>query len=178
MIATGSVSPTGGHPGGTVEIATVRQVLSGEIDCSNFNKILIVDEDHSIKALSAADFLSNLDCDVELLTGALYAGAQTEFGTLQMVYERVLKKSVIIRPLTAISMVDGRTVVAINVLSEEETPIPDVDLIVTAGLSVAEDSLYHASLGLVDEIYLIGDALAPRKMIDAILDGARTARQI
>ena len=178
VIATGSVSPTGEHPGGTVEIATVRQVLSGEIDCSNFNKILIVDEDHSIKALSAADFLSNLDCDVELLTGALYAGAQTEFGTLQMVYERVLKKSVIIRPLTAISMVDGRTVVAINVLSEEETPIPDVDLIVTAGLSVAEDSLYHASLGLVDEIYLIGDALAPRKMIDAILDGARTARQI
>jgi thioredoxin reductase len=178
VIATGSVSPTGGHPGGTVEIATVRQVLSGEIDCSNFNKVLIVDEDHSIKALSAADFLSNLDCHVELLTGALYAGAQTEFGTLQMVYERVLKKSVIIRPLTAISMVDGRTVVAINVLSEEETPIPDVDLIVTAGLSVAEDSLYHTSLGLVDEIYLIGDALAPRKMIDAILDGARTARQI
>ena len=69
VIATGSVSPAGGHPGGTVEIATVRQVLSGEIDCSNFNKILIVDEDHSIKALSTADFLSNLDCDVELLTG-------------------------------------------------------------------------------------------------------------
>jgi hypothetical protein len=75
-------------------------------------------------------------------------------------------------------MVDGRTVVAINVLSEEETPIPNVDLIVTAGLSVAEDSLYHTSKGLVNEIYLIGDALAPRKMIDAILDGARTARQI
>ena len=178
VIATGSVSPMEGYPDGAVEIATVRQVLSGETDCSNFNKILIVDEDHSIQALSAADFLSDLNCKVELLTGAFYAGAQTEFGTLQMVYERVLKKSVIIRPLSSIRMVDGRTIVTTNVLSEEETTIADVDLIVTAGLSVAEDSLYHASLGLVDEIYLIGDALAPRKMIDAILDGARTARQI
>ena len=63
VIATGSVSPMEGYPDGAVEIATVRQVLSGETDCSNFNKILIVDEDHSIQALSAADFLSNLDCE-------------------------------------------------------------------------------------------------------------------
>ena len=178
VIATGSVSPTEGYPYGAVEIATVRQVLSGETDCSNFNKILIVDEDHSIQALSAADFLSDLNCEVELLTGAFYAGAQTEFGTLQMVYERVLKKSVNIRPLTSIRMVDGRTIVTTNVLNGEETPIPDIDLIVTAGLSIAEDSLYRTATSLVDQIHLIGDAFAPRKMIDAILDGARTARQI
>ena len=178
VVATGSVSPTEGYLYGAVEIATVRQVLSGETDCSNFNKILIVDEDHSIQALSAADFLSDLNCEVELLTGAFYAGAQTEFGTLQMVYERVLKKSVNIRPLTSIRMVDGRTIVTTNVLNGEETPIPDIDLIVTAGLSIAEDSLYRTATSLVDQIHLIGDAFAPRKMIDAILDGARTARQI
>ena len=95
-----------------------------------------------------------------------------------MVYERVLKKSVNIRPLTSIRMVDGRTIVTTNVLYGEETPIPDIDLVVTAGLSIAEDSLYRTATNLVDQIHLMGDAFAPRKMIDAILDGARTARQI
>ena len=32
--------------------------------------------------------------------------------------------------------------------------------------------------GQVDEVHLIGDALAPRRLMDAILDGARAGRNV
>ena len=42
----------------------------------------------------------------------------------------------------------------------------------------ADDSLYHKLKGRVNGLTLIGDALAPRRLMDAILDGARAGRRL
>ena len=40
------------------------------------------------------------------------------------------------------------------------------------------DGLYHALEGRVAERYLVGDAMAPRLLHDAILEGTRAGRRV
>ena len=97
-------------------------------------------------------------------------------------YQRLLTKGVSVTPLTTIKLIDGRTVVTGNTISKEEDSIQGVDMIVAAYGGEAVDSLYHEVKCDGDPtrdtlaLYLIGDALAPRRSMDAILDGARVGR--
>ena len=71
-----------------------------------------------------------------------------------------------------------------NTISKEENSIQGVDMIVSAYGGEASDALYHIvkpasdddSAGDAPALYLIGDAVAPRRLMDAILDGARVGR--
>ena len=54
----------------------------------------------------------------------------------------------------------------------------DVSTIVYAGLRQANDPLYKQLKGKVDQLFLVGDATAPRKIPDAMLEGTRAGRAI
>jgi len=69
-------------------------------------------------------------------------------------------------------------VVASNMLTRQERTIEEVDTVVLALGSAANDSLYKALKGKVRELYLVGQALAPRKMLDSTLDGLRVGRLV
>ena len=56
--------------------------------------------------------------------------------------------------------------------------IAEIDLVVVAYGGRAEDSLFRVAKQGIAEVRLIGDALAPRRLVDAILDGARAGRSI
>jgi hypothetical protein len=42
----------------------------------------------------------------------------------------------------------------------------------------ADDALFHALDGRVPELRLVGDAVSPRRIHDAILDGTRAGRAV
>jgi hypothetical protein len=42
----------------------------------------------------------------------------------------------------------------------------------------ANDALYHELDGRVPELRLVGDAVSPRRIHDALLDGTRAARAL
>ena len=113
-----------------------------------------------------------------MLSEALYAGAQLEAGTLERVYHRLLTQGVVITPLTKITGIEGNTVITANVVSRQEGRISEVDMVVLAYGGEATDTLYQAVQDQVDDVHLIGDALAPRRLMDAILDGARVGRRL
>ncbi len=77
-----------------------------------------------------------------------------------------------------IKAVRENTVVATNILTRQERTIEEVDSVVLALGGVANDSLYKALKGKVAELYVIGQALAPRKMLDSTLDGLRVGRMV
>ncbi len=184
IIATGSRPLMPGLSAADVPVVDVRAVLSGEADTRPGQRVVVQAGDHHIQGLSAADFLADRGCNVHVLTEALYAGAQLETGTLEVLYQRLLTKGVSITPLTTIKLVDGRTVVTENTISKEEDRIQGVDMIVAAYGGEAVDSLYREAKRDRDPsrdtpaLYLIGDAAAPRRLMDAILDGARVGRSI
>jgi pyruvate/2-oxoglutarate dehydrogenase complex dihydrolipoamide dehydrogenase (E3) component len=177
VIATGSwpilpdLPTSGGAP-----LVEARAVLAGEVPMQAGQRVVVLAGEHHIQALSTADFLVDQGCQVEVLTAALHAGAQLEPGVLEVVYSRLLSKGVVITPLTVVEAIAGRTVRTAHALTHQPGQLEEVDLVVAAYGGQAADALYHAAREHGSEVHLIGDALAPRRLMDAILDGARLGR--
>ena len=182
VIATGSRAILSGLTADDVPVVDVRTILSGEADIEPGQRVVLQAEDHHMQGLTAADFLVEKGCEVQVLTEAVYAGSQIETGTLETLYQRLLTKGVTITPLTTIKLIDGRTVVTENTISKAEARIQGVDMIVASYGNEASDELYREVKSDADStsntpaLYLIGDASAPRRLMDAILDGARVGR--
>jgi len=60
----------------------------------------------------------------------------------------------------------------------EETRIEDVAALVVCDREEPDDHLFHAAMAAGLPAECIGDALAPRRIIDAVLEGGRAARQL
>ena len=182
VIATGSRAILSGLTADDVPVVDVRTILSGEADIEPGQRVVLQAEDHHMQGLTAADFLVEKGCEVQVLTEAVYAGSQIETGTLETLYQRLLTKGVTLTPLTTIKLIDGRTVVTENTISKAEARIQGVDMIVASYGNEASDELFREVKSDADStsntpaLYLIGDASAPRRLMDAILDGARVGR--
>ena len=182
VIATGSRAILSELTADDVPVVDVRTILSGEADIEPGQRVVLQAEDHHMQGLTAADFLVEKGCEVQVLTEAVYAGSQIETGTLETLYQRLLTKGVTFTPLTTIKLIDGRTVVTENTISKAEARIQGVDMIVASYGNEASDELYREvksdadSTSTTPALYLIGDASAPRRLMDAILDGARVGR--
>ena len=182
VIATGSRAILSELTADDVPVVDVRTILSGEADIEPGQRVVLQAEDHHMQGLTVADFLVEKGCEVQVLTEAVYAGSQIETGTLETLYQRLLTKGVTLTPLTTIKLIDGRTVVTENTISKAEARIQGVDMIVASYGNEASDELYREVKSDADStsntpaLYLIGDASAPRRLMDAILDGARVGR--
>ncbi|MBI3979344.1 MAG: hypothetical protein HY331_14270, partial [Chloroflexi bacterium] len=83
--------------------------------------------------------------------------------------------------LKAIEAVDGTGKLRVwlqNEYTGRKWAIEDVDTVVLSWGGKAVDGLYRALKGQVPELVLVGDAMAPRRLQDAILEGTRAARKI
>ena len=179
VFATGSRPMLSGLPNANDgRMVDAREFLAGEVPLRPGRRVVVVAGEHYIQALSTAEFLADKGCEVEVLTEALYAGAQLDGGTLELLYGRLLGKVVTITPLTSVKSIDGSAMTVANSVTNQERSIHGVDLVVAACGGQADDSLYREAREGVAEVDLIGDALAPRRLMDAILDGARAGRRI
>jgi mycofactocin system FadH/OYE family oxidoreductase 2 len=176
IVATGGLPAAATFAGSTQpNVVQARDVLVGKAQAGK--RVVLLAMDRGMEALTTADFLSDRGCEVEVLVpwGAI-AGFQVEPLTLAFVLSRLDRKGVVVTNSMRIKAVQENTVIAINHLTRQERTIEEVDSVVLALGSVANDSLYKALKGKVAELYLVGQALAPRKMLDSTLDGLRVGR--
>jgi len=177
VVATGSMPGTLDVPGGDRSMVVgVQDVLQEKMEVGN--KVVVVARDKAMIGLSVADWLSERGKSVEVLDSAIYVGTQVDQATLPMIYMRLLKKGVKLIPLTRVKVIEENAVVVSNVLSGFERRIEPVDTVVLADVGIADEGLYHTLKTKVKELFLIGSALAPRKLFDVIWDGARVGREI
>jgi hypothetical protein len=102
-------------------------------------------------------------------------------GPLQDLYlsrNRLANKGVTFTPDIAVLEIQGTMVKGLNVYSNEIIEFDGYDTVVLACGTVANDSLYYELKGKVDEIYRVGDCVAPRKTDMAIIEGHRIGRAI
>jgi len=163
----------GAESGNVVEM---RQVLQEEVEVGQ--NVLVVDYQNHLYGLDVADFLAERGKKVELITESVYAGGMVDYHTIWTAYTRVLRKEVVITPLTGIKEIRGKTVVVYNLLTNAERQIEGIDTTIFCTDGRADDSLYYALKGQVKELYLVGQALSPRKMLDSIADAYVTARAL
>jgi thioredoxin reductase len=182
IIATGSQPkphPVGGADGPAVY--NVWQVLQGEVEVGE--NVCLIDYDGHHRATATAEFLCNQGKKVHIITSSLFIGA--ELGPTQDLYltrQRLLQKGSTFTPDIAVIEVGGeagaKTVKGFNVYSNIWADWGPFDSIVLAMGQKADDALYMSLKGKVDELYRIGDSVAPRKVDMAIWEGHKIGREI
>ncbi|RNC64944.1 MAG: mycofactocin system FadH/OYE family oxidoreductase 2 [Desulfuromonadales bacterium] len=182
IIATGSLPkqhPVGGADGPSVY--NVWQVLNGEAELGD--KVCLIDYDGHHRASATAEHMAIQGKTVHVITSSLFVGA--ELGPTQDLYltrQRLLQKGVTFTPDIAVMEVGGetgaKTVKGFNVYSNQWNEWGPFDTIVLAMGQKVDDSLYMALKGKVEELYRIGDCVAPRKVDMAIWEGHRLGREI
>jgi len=175
VVATGSLPYLTTIPGVEgANVVEVRELLQEKVEAGQ-NVVVIAGEQH-IQALSAADFLAEKGKTVELLTDGLYPGALLDPATLMVILPRLLTRGVKVTPSTGVKEITEKAIVVFNTFTREERRIEGVDTVVIATAGRADDRLYRALKGKVQELHAVGHCLSPRKMITSVLDGAVVGR--
>ena len=182
VVATGAVPRRPGVPGADLPgVVTVEDILSGAtIDGP---RVVVVDGTGRVQAGLAADYLAVQGRAVTVLTAYHTVCDNTEGSTKEPLFERLYQRDVAMIVDTALVAIErdgaGRLrVLAANEYSGREVRLEGVDTVVLAYGGRAVDGLFAALRGRVPEVVLVGDAVAPRLLHDALLEGTRAARRL
>lgn len=171
IVATGSLPRKHPIPGSDgPRVFNVWQVLRG--DAAIGDRILFIDNDGGHQATSAVEFLAEQGKKVHILTTAYYVG--TDLGPTQditLYRQRAAKLGISVTTDFHVMEIKGTEVIGIDVYSNESRTYSEYDTIVTAVGNHVQAELYFALKGLVQELYRIGDCVAPRKIDMAIYEG-------
>jgi NADPH-dependent 2,4-dienoyl-CoA reductase/sulfur reductase-like enzyme len=136
--------------------------------------VMLVDDEGGFVAATAAEALASAGWSVRIATSFTSVAADVDPTQIWWVRRR-LKQAGIEFVESVIPEHDGSAWSLIDLESDEARPAGQVDLVVFAGprrsLDELSDGLSAAQPNL--EVVRIGDALAPRKLLDAVAEGAR-----
>ncbi|MFI5400675.1 MAG: mycofactocin system FadH/OYE family oxidoreductase 2 [SAR324 cluster bacterium] len=176
IVATGQEETRPSHIPGMEgpRVRTPLQVLSGP----RFKPghVLILDDIGFHQATSLAEYLLDGGCRVSLVTSAFYVGQHLGVTLdLELWHMRIADRPV--------DLIEGHIVLDVrgdpllmDIHSGRHSPLPGVDWIVPVNHGRSRDGLFHALRGKVPAVFRAGDALAPKDVGEAILDGHRAAR--
>jgi 2,4-dienoyl-CoA reductase-like NADH-dependent reductase (Old Yellow Enzyme family)/thioredoxin reductase len=186
VIAAGAVPRRPELPGVDLPgVGTVEDLLQGTLAAGR--RCLVVDATGQAQAGLAADFLSRQGRDgreITLVTPYHTVCDALEPSTKEPLLERLYQGGVVPRPDTNLMGIEqqpegGRLIVRLeNEYSGRPETLPDVDTVVLAWGGRAVDDLHQALKGQVPQLELVGDAMAPRRLHDALLEATRAARRI
>jgi 2,4-dienoyl-CoA reductase-like NADH-dependent reductase (Old Yellow Enzyme family)/thioredoxin reductase len=180
IVATGSrdyIEPVPGSE--TSQVVSPSQVLRGEVDPGK--KVIVYETTGHSEGPTVADFLGEKGVQVELVTSQMLIGMRwgMNIGILAtqnpFMWQRLRKNKINVTPLARIKQISGRTVTLIDVWSEEERILDDIDTVVIATGYLPDNDLYKSLRNKVNELYVIGDSATPRRSLEAIHDGYLTA---
>jgi pyruvate/2-oxoglutarate dehydrogenase complex dihydrolipoamide dehydrogenase (E3) component len=124
-----------------------------------------------------AEFLADQGRDVELLSEQLDFASGVEDATRFPLYQRLRRKGVRISPLHKLTRVERGSAFVTDTATGVERHVPDASVVLATALA-PDDGLARSLEGRIPEIHVVGDALAPRRIMHATLEGARAALAI
>lgn len=177
VVATGSEARVPALPGGEGRVISARAALKGGMVG---NPAVVYDTRGDMVGLTTADWLVDRGYDVTVVTPHLYVGPSIEIMTWRILYQRLIDQKVRIIPQTEVVALSDKGVVVKHVFSGVESTLVDAATVVAACGGEAMDSLYRqlkqAAPGL--QLYLVGDASAPRQVEQAIYEAHMASRMI
>jgi uncharacterized FAD-dependent dehydrogenase len=139
--------------------------------------VLLLADEHHQEGPGTAEFLLERGHEVIYVTKRHAPGQEVEYITQEMLMPRLVELGAEFIPLTWVERIDGTRITLRSLLTDETREV-EADTIVFAAGGRADDGLYHRLRDRVPEIHLIGDALAPRRVIYATRDGNRVGKAI
>jgi len=135
---------------------------------------IIVDQEGGFTAPTAAESLCHAGWTVQIVTDLPFVAAKVDSTQVWFVRRRLKQAGVTLRGTSELRHDPGGWAL-VDTESDEISPVPAPDLIVYADLRSARDDLSRALAEAVPQVPVrrVGDALAPRGLLDAITEGAR-----
>jgi hypothetical protein len=180
ILATGSRLRDSTGPSGT-PLLDVDALLESGLPADGISRALVLDDEGGFLAPTAAEALVAAGCTVEIATMHTSVGMLIDPTQQPFVLRRLGLARVEQSPNLEWVPSDSPGVVELrNVYTEEVERREGVDIVVVAGRRSAETSLRDALWAEAPElpVTLIGDALAPRTLLDAVAEGARAGATI
>ncbi|MCC9198506.1 FAD-dependent oxidoreductase (plasmid) [Arthrobacter sp. zg-Y820] len=172
VAATGALPAVPDLPG-LVETRTMTalDILDADLEDIGDSVLVVGGLNDHVAPMAAAEFLVDAGKTVTLVSECFVIGQGVEPSILHLLTERLLQKGVTMMANTELVAPKDRLEL-LNTFSRHSEQI-SVDAVVFAA---AQETVHFPELE--GEFYRIGDALAPRRIVHATLDGARTALRL
>jgi NADPH-dependent 2,4-dienoyl-CoA reductase/sulfur reductase-like enzyme len=139
--------------------------------------VALIDEDPHMSGIYTAEYLADRGHTVHVVTPQVHPGDYLEISFVPDLYRRILPKGVQIHANTFITRIEGARLMLEDRYTGQPRSLEGIDAIVLAMGNRANDGLYRELKGKV-AVHAVGDALAPRRLDEAIIDGERIGRMI
>jgi mycofactocin system FadH/OYE family oxidoreductase 2 len=141
-------------------------------------KILFIDENGGHQATATVEFLADQGKKVDMVTSELFIGIElAPLGDLYLSRQRLLQKGATFTCDVRVDEINGNTVKARNIYTNEPIIYEGYDTVVLAMGNQVQDRLYKTLKGLVKELYRAGDCVAPRYIGMAIFEGRKVGEK-
>jgi 2,4-dienoyl-CoA reductase (NADPH2) len=164
-------------PAGEAEIS-VREVLGGHLPGSG--RVVVVDRQGTYPAIDAARFAAERGRPVAIVSEDVFVSPQLgSTGELSPWYQAAAALGIELRPLTTVVAFEPGSVRVRHRFGTQEELL-QADCVVAADHELPEDSLYRRLQTTQGgpEVCRVGDCLAPRRVLQAILEGGRAGRTL
>ena len=174
VVASGAKPVVPGIPGsGLAHVFTAHQLLEGEIDGRLGRRVAVIGG--GLTGVASAEYLLGRGHEVfivEMLDWIMSDGNIVEKRTLT---QELSERGVLILVQTKAEAITGRGVVLSRGGEREVAPADSV--VFAVGVRSDRDLLTRLDIDRL-EVHVIGDAQSPRRIMDALLEGATVGRQI
>jgi 2,4-dienoyl-CoA reductase-like NADH-dependent reductase (Old Yellow Enzyme family) len=172
------VLATGAAFGGSIECDEPRRIFTAaqamdDPDSLSRRVAVVGGLDDHLPPLLIAEYLAHAGRVVTLLSETIAPAPALEVASLVILMKRLLDAGVEIRQMTAAVALREGVLTTRNSITNAPGQIEQVDSIVMVGGRVPGVALASPLRSLRLPVHVIGDALSPRRMLHATLDGAR-----
>ena len=168
-------------PPAQIPLLDVDTLLEYGLPAAGVSRVLVLDDEGQFLAPTAAEALVAAGCSVEIATTHTSVGILIDPTQQPFVLRRLALAGVVQSPnLEWLPSASSDVVTLRNLYTEQVEQRAGMDLVVVAGRRQSETSLRDALREAAPKlaVTLVGDALSPRALLDAVAEGARAGATI
>ena len=159
------------------KVLDVWQALSASYPVGS--KVLFVDENGGHHAAATVELLADQGKSIHMVTSDLFIGIElAPLGDLYLTRQRLLQKGVTFTSDVVVDLIAGNKVMGRDIYTNEPVYFEDYDTVILDMGNVAEEELYFRLKGRVEDLYRIGDCVAPRGIDMAIFEGRKAGERL
>jgi mycofactocin system FadH/OYE family oxidoreductase 2 len=155
-----------------VPVMGAREILSGA--WPEMGQIVIVDIHGGYPAIDTAQTLAVAGYPVTIVTEDVFVSSQLgASGEFNPWYQRAAALGISLRPLTTFVAAESDRVIVRHRFGTQEEEIAGVTAVVWVDHDLPDDALFYELAARLPEVSRIGDCLAPRRILHAIMEADR-----
>jgi mycofactocin system FadH/OYE family oxidoreductase 2 len=180
VVATGATPRAAAWPGADgPHVVTADAVLLGRVPVQAGQRCVVIDDDAHMRGPGAAEALLDAGGHVEIVTREVMVGLDVDPTLRPALYRRLFTKGAAMTPHTALREIGPGAIRVEHVYSGQVRDIA-AELVVLALGGESRSELYDRLRAAAPqlEVHRVGDAVAPRRLYDALLEGTRVGRLV